>query len=195
MKSSPVRDLARRYAAGELSQESYRNQRRALISAITNGSQPLTYRDDDPAGSVHIGRIKLLGLAAAAVLVLATVFVVSWRAVDRQHAHANPANADAAPAAPDTPAAPGPALVRSFVETNDWADASVEDFVRDWHKLTADDQTRARASLLYPRLESQLREQISSERAMAGAGTSMQADPHLAQLLKMAQTLGITDTR
>lgn len=194
MKSSPVRDLARRYAAGELSQENYRNQRRALISAITSGNQSLTYRDDNPEGAVRPGQVKLLAMAAAAVVVLAVVFIVAWKEADKGHVASTAADTGVTAAAVPLPT-PGPTLVRGFVENNDWADSSIEDFIRDWHKLTADDQQKARGSMLYPRLESELREQIASERAMISATGGSKGDPHLVLLQRMAETLGVTDAR
>jgi hypothetical protein len=44
---------------------------------------------------------------------------------------------------------------------------------------------------VYPRLISELRQQLSSEKAVAGTGGS---DPHLVRLQSMAQVLGVTDT-
>ena len=41
MKFSPIRDLARRYAAGELSLDEYRAQRRDLIDGVATGRQRL----------------------------------------------------------------------------------------------------------------------------------------------------------
>lgn len=191
MKSSPIRDLARRYAAGELSQENYRSQRRALIDAVTSGKQPLAYREDNNQGAGRPGNLKLLALAASAVLVMVVVFTVAWKASGNHH---DAPRTESLPPATISAPTPGPALVRGFVETNDWDDPSLGDFVHEWRDLTADEQAKARASLLYPRLESELRQQITSERAMAGTGTGPQSDPHLAQLQKMAQTLGVTDT-
>ncbi len=100
-------------------------------------------------------------------------------------ATAHPAPVVAAPAAP--PPAPGPALVRTFVETNDWTDASLDSFSRRWSTLGTDEQTKARGSMMYPRLVADLHQQITSEKAVAGSG----ADAHLMALQKMAKTLGI----
>jgi hypothetical protein len=192
VKSSPIRDLARRYAAGELSQENYRGQRRALIDAVTSGKQALSYRDDNSQGGGRPGNLKLVALAASAVLVMVVVFAVSWKASNNRHDQSK-AESSAAPAVASVPT-PGPALVRGFVETNDWSDPSLEDFTRQWHGLNTEEQMKARASLLFPRLESELRQQITSEKAMASAAAAPQGNPHLLHLQKMAQTLGLTDT-
>lgn len=190
MKSSPIRDLARRYAAGELSQENYRGQRRALIDAVTNGKQALTYRDDNSQNSGRPGNLKLIALAASAVLVMVVVFAVAWKASSGRRDSSK--TEQPPPTAVSVPT-PGPALIGAFVDANDWDDPSLEDFVHQWHSLSPEDQVKARSSLLYPRLESALRQQISSERAMAVAAAAPQGDPHLLHLQKMAQTLGVTD--
>ena len=195
MKYSQIRDLARRYAAGALSQENYRGQRRSLIEAITSGRQSLTYRDDEAAPFARRGNIKLLAVAAIAVLLIGLGFVAAWKAGGTQQ-HKQSAAAGTSPPetltqAPVPAQAPGVDLVREFVETNDWNDGSVQDFTRRWHTLSADDQGKGRASSMYPRLVSELRQQLSSEKAISGAGA---ADPHLLRLQSMAQVLGVTDT-
>jgi len=63
VKSSQVRDLARRYATGKLSQENYRNQRRLLIDSVTGNRIPLAYHEDERAKSSRPRfNTKLLGL-------------------------------------------------------------------------------------------------------------------------------------
>jgi hypothetical protein len=189
MKYSQVRDLARRYAAGALSQENYRSQRRSLIEDITSGRQALTYRDDEITPFARHGNIKLFAVAAIAILLIGLGFIAAWKA------GSNPQHKDAATEAvaviPTAPQSPGSALVREFVETNDWNDGSVQDFTRRWHALPAADQNQGRADPMYGRLVSELRQQLSSEKAITGTGGT---DAHLARLQSMAQTLGINDT-
>lgn len=184
MKSSQVRDLARRYATGKLSQESYRSQRRSLIDSITGGGVQLSYREDERAAARPRFSGKLVGVAVlGAILVLAVAVVVVKRSSHGSSARA--AAAVAVPAAP--PPAPGPELVRTFVEANDWSDSSLQSFERRWDGLGMDGQSAARDSLMYPRLVSGVRQQIDSEKAVAsGAG-----DAHLVELQKMAKTLGL----
>lgn len=188
MKSSQVRELARRYAAGQLNQESYRSQRRALIDAVTGGQQPLVYKEMQTANSMRRGGTKLLALAVVALLAIG--IAVSLTLKNSGGAHGGtakvPAPAPATPAAP--PLSPGSALVRTFVEANDWNDESLETFTHRWADLPTNEQSKARDSLMYPRLVSELRDQITSEKAVAGGG----ADPHLATLQKMAKALGVT---
>ena len=186
MKSSQVRDLARRYATGKLSQENYRSQRRSLIDSITGGGVLLAYRNDERAKVRPRLNTKLLGLTVAILIAagIGVVFILK---------HSGPARAqggtqavEAQPTAAPPPS-PGPALVRTFVEADDWTDGSLQTFTRRWERLDAGEQAKAKDSLMYPRLMSEVRQQVDSEKAVSGPGGS---DPHLVQLQKLAKTLG-----
>ena len=186
MKSSQVRELARRYATGQLNQENYRSQRRTLIDAVTNGREMLAYKENGNGVALRRNGAKFLALAVVAALVAGVVIsmLLKNNAATHQAAAAHPT--PAAPAAPLP--APGPALVRTFVETNDWTDPSLDSFARRWSTLDTSEQSKARDSMMYPRLIADLRQQITSEKAVAGGG----ADAHLTALQKMAKTLGVT---
>ena len=188
MKSSPVRDLARRYAAGQLSQENYRSQRRLLVDSISSGAQPLTYRDDENISVSRRGSIKLVAIGLVVVVLATAVLFIAFRSGGLHNKKTAPV-AQVAPALP--PPAPGPALVSTFVSTNDWTDGSLESLIRRWDDLPADEQTKARDSLDYPRLVSDLRQQLASEKAMLGLGAAGVTDAHLMELQKTANTLGI----
>lgn len=185
MKSSQVRDLARRYAAGQLSQENYRTQRRSLIDAIAGGQQPLNYREQEVRGSAHGARMKLAAVAVVAVLLVAVGIKFAWKAIRAPHKTPVEATA-AAPAA--AALSPGPELVRNFVETNDWTDGSLDHLVHDWALLPPDEQAKARGSDLYPRLVTNLRQQMASEKAMAGSAAI--PGPHFMELQKVAKAIG-----
>lgn len=186
MKSSQVRELARRYATGQLNQENYRSQRRTLIDAVAGGQQTLTYKENGNGVTIQRTGIKFLALSVVAALVAGVVISMLLKKGDPAHRAAQPPAA--AVATPAVPVAPGPGLVRTFVDADDWTDMSLESFSRRWNALTQDEQSKARDSLMYPRLVSDLRQQITSEKAVAVTG----ADMHLAALQKMAKTLGVT---
>jgi len=189
VKSSQVRDLARRYAAGQLSQENYRSQRRSFIDSVAVGTQPLVYKESAVRLPGKRARVKLMAVAAAAILLAVVALKLLWKTTHT--AHKTPANAPTAFVPPPLPA-PGPDLVRTFVETNDWSDGSLEDLSHRWVGLTAEDQGKARDSLMYPRLEAGLRQQITSEKAVAGSLGGQ--DVHLVELTKVAKQLGIPAT-
>ena len=184
MKSSQVRELARRYATGQLNQENYRSQRRTLIDAVTDGRQGLIYKENGNGVALRRNGVKFLALSVVGALVAGVVIsmLLKNNTASRQAA-SHPAPAVVAQTAP----APGAALVRTFVETNDWTDVSLDSFSRRWSTLDAGEQTKARGSMMYPRLVADLHQQITSEKAVAGSG----ADAHLLALQKMAKTLGL----
>jgi hypothetical protein len=188
MKSSQVRELARRYATGQLNQESYRSQRRALIDAVTGGHESLHYKPGPNGVAPRRMGVRLLALGVAAVLIAGVVVSMLLKNNNEaaRHAAARPASAADVPAAPVAVPPPGPALVRTFVDTDDWTDDSLDSFSRRWSALAPDEQAKARASMMYPRLLSDLRQQITSEKAVAGSN----ADPHLSALEKMSKILG-----
>ncbi len=189
MKSSQVRELARRYATGQLNQENYRSQRRALIDAIANGQQSLAYKENGNGVTMRRTGIKFLALSVIAALVAGVVISMLLKNNNSAHRPALRSAATAAAPVSAPPLAPGPALVRTFVDADDWTDTSLDTFSRRWNALSADEQVKARESMMYPRLVSDLRQQITSEKAVTGTGG---ADMHLAALQKMAKTLGVT---
>ena len=187
MKSSQVRDLARRYATGKLSQESYRSQRRTLIDSITTEQVHLAYRQEArPVSARQRHNTKLLGLVMVTIVVVGICVVLFLRHSGK--GHGAQAAIAAEPAAP--PPAPGPDLVQQFVDTDDWTDGSMQNFERRWASLGADEQAKAKDSSTYPQLVSAVHLQITSEKAVAGDAAAK--DMHLAELQKLAKTLGIT---
>jgi hypothetical protein len=187
VRSSQVRDLARRYATGKLSQESYRSQRRALIDAITGGGVQLSYRNDERKAVRSGSRAKLLAVAAGGVIIVCIIAVVLLKRWSHAHGQgaAQAATVAATPVA--APTAPGPDLVRAFVEADDWTDSSLQSFERRWQGLGAEEQAKAKDSPMYGRLLSEVRQQVDSEKAVAGDSGS---GVHLMELQKLAKTLG-----
>ena len=189
MRSSQVRDLARRYATGKLSQESYRSQRRSLIDSITGGGVQLAYREEKPAAKRPRFDSKLLGLTVVVLIVIGVGVVLALRHSNGTRPSGNAQATVTAPAAV-TPPAPGPALVHTFVDADDWTDGSLQSFERRWQSLGSDEQAKAKESLTYPRLLSEVRQQIDSEKAVAGSDSA--GDAHLMELQKLARTLGVS---
>ena len=188
MKSSQVRELARRYATGKLSQESYRSQRRSLIESITAGQVPLIYRQEERAAKRPRFNTKLLGLVMAAVAVAGVCTALFLHRSAKLHASAQAGTASVA--GPVAPPAPGQALVQQFLDADDWSDGSLENFEQRWDGLGGEEQAKAKDNPTYPRLMSAIQLQITSEKAVAGDDAAK--DPHLAQLQKLAKTLGVS---
>jgi Short C-terminal domain len=185
MKPSPIRELARRYASGELSLDEYRAQRRRLIDGVTSGIQKLEYGGPS---SPHREQSYYLRLSSGIALLVAATAVGMFLWVHHIHKFKQSTLQSI------NAAESGPILVRSFIETNDWSDASIMQFLRHWKALPSDEQKAASQSYLFPRLLSQLGEQIASQQAVVdlAADGSNNADPasiHLAHLQQLASSL------
>lgn len=182
MKPSPIRELARRYAAGELSLEEYRKQRRHLIDAMCAGTLTLQYGETELRKTA---RRSLRWLAAIPVVVVVTIAIgVTLYSGTHHHPHEGAGVAHAARGAPGTQ------LLHSFTDANDWSTASVSRFLKQWNQLPAPAQQEAHNSYLFPRLLAQLHEQIVSQQAMLEiAPDPAAAAHHLAQLQKLSEAL------
>ena len=81
MNSSQIRELARRHAAGELSQEEYREKRRGMINEIIDGKRPLTYEQQRPRRKRSIRSSKTPVIAGAVIAIGAIVVLIVARLI------------------------------------------------------------------------------------------------------------------
>lgn len=182
MKPSPVRELARRYAGGELSLEEYRTRRRHMINAVCAGTLRIEYGEANPR-RVKTGKRRWL-LVIPVVIVIAIGIAMALRFGTPRHAHAGQTTA------PQAAAASGTQLVHTFTDSNDWSENSINIFLQHWRKLPVREKQAARNSYLFPRLLEQLHEQIVSQQAMLElAPDPKAARRHLAKLQTLADTL------
>ncbi len=186
MKPSRIRELGRRYAAGEISLDEYRAQRRKLIDGVTAGLLKLEYGEISVVHGKQSWRLLVYG---SALLVIAIgIGIIVHMEYSHQASRSNPQSKIAF----DT----GPAVLQSFVETNDWSDASLVQFIQRWKALPAREQNAAVGDYLFPRLLAQLHEQIVSQRVVVdlAAGDKNAADQaavHLAHLQQLATMLDV----
>lgn len=191
MSASSVRDLARRHAIGELSLEEYRAKRHALIDDIVNGRQPLTYGELRPP-RIHARHLPRFLLLVAAVSVVVAVITLSiWMFSSRTNPVAA-AQQNSKPQPEISETSPGPQLIENFLHTNNWSKDSIQDFMQQWNNLPQKEREIARKDYRYPRLISEVRQQIISQRAMSGLTKNAgDAKTQLASLQDMATMLGI----
>lgn len=187
MKLSPARELARRYAAGDLSLEEYRAQRRDLIDAVCAGTETAQHVQTTPY------RLRLRRrhwrVLAPIVFVACGAVAISLSVI---YGHRP---SDSGIAVQEIKQS-GPLLLRDFLENNNWDDASVTRFMSSWKKLPGYERQAARNSYTYPRVSSQLQEQIVSQQAMLElAPDPKAAAAHLAHLQQMAALLQTDDSR
>lgn len=194
MSASSVRELARRHAIGELSQEDYRAQRHALIDEIINGQQALTYNEKRPSRPLNTRlsprSMAIAGLAISAlVIALLGIWIVSAPPQSQTSAHTN-----AIAVTPKaTEMSPGPTLIENFLTANDWSDKGILGFIRQWKSLPPKEQEIARNYYRYPRLIAELRQQIVSQQAMTELAKNKDTTKsQLANLQTMASLLGMS---
>lgn len=181
MKASAARELARRYAAGDVSLEEYRAQRRDLIDAVCAGTAMLQFSKTAPSRRRSHGRYWI-ALAPLAVAVVVAAAVSLWATKGQQ---ASALSASVHKASPG-----GSQLLREFLATNDWSDASIVRFTASWKQLPARERRTARNSYTYPRVSAELQEQIVSQQAMLElAPDPKAAAEHLAHLQQLATLL------
>lgn len=184
MKPSPVRELARRYAGGELSLEEYRKQRRHLIDAVCAGTLEIEYGETEARRPKNMKRRWLIAIPAIVLIVIAIGIgtTLHMRESGRRHTRIVPAVKAAQVS--------GVQLLHNFADANDWSGASIGSFLQQWQKLSANERQAARNSYLFPRLLAQLHEQIVSQQAMLEiAPDPAAATRHLAQLQQLSDTL------
>ncbi len=213
MSSETLRELSRTYAAGDLDRESYRVKRRELIERIVAGEAPVVawrapepeaptvfpYDEDDgdttqeimPAVATAAGADEARGFPWLTVLVtLAVVAAVAWGALQWL------ARDDGG----EPPAVPVPAVIEKdllerFLADNSWTSASLAALRRAYDDLAPDGRAALAGSDSLRRMGDALLRQIGSERALLGIGDAEEALDAQAELLDLAEHLGITDER
>lgn len=193
MRASPIRDLARRHATGELSQEDYRAKRHALIDDIVSGQQTLAYDERHVVATPSPRSARLLLLSGAAIAVVIVVAIIIWligTRPSRSISSVQPTSAAARPNAAQL--SPGPQLIQDFLHKNDWSRNATQNFIQQWNSLPRVEQEIAKKYYRYPRLVSDLRQQIVSQQAMSGLTSNADgAKAQLASLQNMAGVLGM----
>lgn len=190
MKSSPLRDLARRYAAGNLPLSDYRAQRSRLIDSYVSGQQEINYRETRPVvlvtPRVWLRWSLIGGLGLFAVMLVSAYVLLPERpgmpetkqpAVERDN--------------PGQTTDPGTVLLEDFLRTGKWDDADLQQLETRWFELTAFQREGARRSLWYRRLEAEIRRRMKEQRVLADINGMPDAQLREARLRTFAQRLGI----
>jgi len=182
-----LRDLARRYAAGNLAVADYRAQRSQLINNYVQDKQPITYRETRPVLLVTPQRWRRYWpVAAGTALVLAliigsTIFYTPDSAVEKTATvAAAPANDSAV------------TLVRNFLNGGDWSDAHLLEFELAWNALTPFERETARRSPWFRRLETETRRRLQAADTIMGLDQSTETKDRITRLQTFAERIGIT---
>lgn len=192
MRSSPLRDLGRRYATGNLRRKDYVTQRTQLLHRYVNGQLDIIYRESRPVVLVRKQGFPLWVPAIALVAGIAISLFV-WHGATN-----TPAAGSAVAPAKDTPAgfeaAQDMNLIEGFLSGQDWSDGKLESMETDWKKLPAFKQEALRRTPEFRRLESLTRRKIEEVQALRALNDSAQSRLRETRLREFAAVLGLDIT-
>lgn len=185
MKSSQLRDLAREFSAGKISGEVYRAKRRELIDGIVAGGVAIQYREIKPvtAFAKPIMNRNMMIAVGAVILLLLVAAVFMLQPAEKPETQA------VARAAPEP--SPAEIAVTSFVELDDWSEASLSEFESKWAGFSEFHKEAIRRSPKFSRLEMELRSQIKEQHTLAQIGDDLEAGLREARLMMFAERLNI----
>jgi len=212
MNKSQLRLLAREKADGRIPLGEYRVRRRELIDNIVAGTeaieraqppqQPHDSGEDETTTLNDRGervasqrspttRSRLpspLPLATGAVLCVGIVAALLWPEPEQ------PAAKLTAPAIPLTKEiSRSRALVESFVARRDFGTDATDDFRRDWRKIDSTEREQARNELWFGSLVRALRDEIKTQKALAGLGAGEAALNRVQKAFALGEFLGVSD--
>lgn len=170
MHASPLRQLVRRYAAGNMSRDDYLAQRRSLINAYAGGKH-IDYHSHRPIVLIR-GPYWLRPLVFAAIgLMIIFIGVLLWLP-DTPSREPSTATTTSQPAAKS---GAGAQLLSKFLSTQDWSPTNMEKFQRDWLALSEFERERARDSLWHRRLVAKTQQKLREIEALQ----AINPDPQL----------------
>lgn len=191
MKASQLRDLTRKYAAGNLARDAYVVERARLIEGIVRGDIEIVYRNLDPSTitTPRSGSLRhwLLVSGSAMLVGLLLVALLVYFLDDSTHEITGTV-------AMDPVMEPGVELLQRFLDGGDWSEASVRKLEDDWTKLTAFEQESARRSPGYRRLKHETTRRILEQEALLATG-EMEAFLQVTRLRTFAERLGIPSVK
>lgn len=192
MRSSPLRDLGRRHATGNLRRKDYVAQRTQLLNRYVNGQLEITYRESRPVVLVRKQGFPLWvpAIALAAGIAVSLFVWLGSKATPDEDKSAIPAKETAA----GFETARDVNLIEGFLAGQDWSDGRLESLETDWKKLPAFRQEALRRTPEFRRLESRTRRKIEEVQALRALNDSAQSRLREARLHEFAAVLGLDIT-
>lgn len=134
----------------------------------------------------------IIGIAAAVIVVIG----IAIFALGGDESDSGSAPTAAAPANTPAPAAtPAIGLVTAFLSTNNWSQPSIDNFVADWNRLSATDQSALTGSIELGQLTNAIYKKLLEERALSGIGNPETSYAKQRILVEFAGQIGIKDNR
>lgn len=152
--------------------------------------------DDNAAGSASFMQTKKTGLiigAASLVVIIIVVFIAlrdnkQQAPVGNEIASSTTAQADAPPSAAHN-------LIRSFLDTNIWSQASMDNFRMEWNRLSEADRTATKSSIELGQMTNAIYKKLLEEKALSGIGNPETSYEKQRILVQFASDIGIDDPR
>lgn len=200
MSLSPLRSLAKAYAAGEVDRKSYILERRRLIDGLVTGTEPAVAATAAPAASLAPAAAPELAPLpgeprrasrwpiAAAVGGLVLLGAAAWYLWSPLATPTPPLAAT-----PDRPESVQ--LIDKFMRENLWDASHVAGFLDAWRALPPDVQAVAADSVELRRLAGAVHGKIVAEQALQELGERATALASQRRLLDIVKTLGIPGAR
>lgn len=176
MWASPLRELARRYAKGEIQKPEYQAARREIIESVLGGKSKLAYRDTllkTPTAPPQEQRlpVKLVAIAGGALLVIAALMLVLIPSGDEADSQATTAGEDVATAEQALPSE-GVDLLVGLLDAQSWDDEYLTAFEQQWMALSPEAREAARKDFRMRRVNGRINDELRAQESLLDLGNT-----------------------
>jgi hypothetical protein len=195
MPYSQLRELARAYAAGQVSRDEYRAKRAALIGDFATGKLQIDYRDIVAPKPVHPPTVIIdVGeeepeVRRAPIILGAIAIVLGIGAAGFWYLRLQVAPPPAVAAA--QPVSPAAELVARFVAADDYGAAACDAFERAWAEFEEEERAAAQRDQAWKRLVFALRAKLRDQQALVAVDTTGAAAIEETRLREFAGRIGV----